>query len=149
MIDIKGLREALKMSQKEMCEALDMPQPLLSAVENRKKPLPKSVYEKLYNLYGDVVLKYKLPDVVIEVKKEPHTPDIVEEPKTKYETPPNEFISYLREKDAKLEEKEGEIRRLIRQVATLEAKLEVAKKGGYCLKEKESDAGCAGVGSVL
>lgn len=149
MIDIKGLREALKMTQKEMCEALDMPQPLLSAVENRKKPLPKSVYEKLYNLYGDVVLKFKLPDVIIEVKKESRTPGEVEEPKPKYETPPNEFLSYLREKDAKLEEKEGEIRQLIKQVATLEVKLEIAKKGGHCLKEKESDAGCAGVGSGL
>jgi len=144
VIDIKGLRIALKMSQTDMCEVLDMPQPLLSAIENKRKPLPKSAYQKLYNLYGDIVLKYKLPDIVIEVKKSEAMP-VFADPTPEYGHPPmQDVISYLREKDAELKEKEKEIRQLIKDLATAEAKLDIAKKGGYCLKEKkEGDAECA------
>lgn len=80
-------------------------------------------------------------------KKQEETRPELAEPKETYSPQPGpvpDLVAYLREKDAKIDEKEKEIRQLIKRIAHLEAKLEAAKKGGYCLEEKESDAECAG-----
>lgn len=144
MIDIKRFRKENNLSQKEITDLLGVKQPYLSAIESGKRPLSEEKFKILYNHYGDIILKYKLPDIVIEVKKS-EALTILEEPSPEYGHPPmKDLISYLREKDAELKEKEKEIRQLIKDLATAEAKLDIAKKGGYCMKEKtEGDAECA------
>ncbi len=147
MIDLKRFRKENKIPQKEIMDILDIQQPYLSAIENGKRPLSEQKFKILYNHYGDIILKYKLPDVVIEVKKEEYLNTVLNEPEPKYGDPPvATLLDMLKEKDAKLEEKEKEIRQLIKEVATLEAKLEIAQKGGYCMKEqKGGDVGCVAV----
>ena len=47
-----------------------MAQPYLSAIERGERPFSKKKFEVLYNHYGDVVIDYKMPDVVIEFARD-------------------------------------------------------------------------------
>jgi transcriptional regulator with XRE-family HTH domain len=122
MIDVKRFRKENNLSQKEISGLLGMKQSYLSAVEAGKRPLSEEKFKILFNRFGDIVLKYKRPDVVIEVKpEEPKTPDPTPATTT------SEFFAYLKEKDRIIEQKEKEIRELLKLVNTLEAKLDMLK----------------------
>lgn len=66
MIDLKRFREEKKISQSEICDILGIAQPYLSAIENGKRPLNKKKTDLLYKQFGDEILKYKQPDIILE-----------------------------------------------------------------------------------
>ena len=66
MIDLKRFREEKKISQSEICDILGIAQPYLSAIENGKRPLNKKKIDLLYKQFGDEILKYKQPDIILE-----------------------------------------------------------------------------------
>lgn len=66
MIDLKRFREEKKISQSEICGILGIAQPYLSAIENGKRPLNKKKTDLLYKQFGDEILKYKQPDIILE-----------------------------------------------------------------------------------
>lgn len=68
MINVKQFREDNKLSQKEIAELLGIKQPYLSAIEGGKRPLSEDKFKLLHNHYGDIILEYKRPDVIIEVR---------------------------------------------------------------------------------
>ncbi len=70
MIDLKRFREDKKITQSEICAILGIAQPYLSAIENGKRPLNKDKFDLLYKQYGDVLLEYKQPDVIINKEEE-------------------------------------------------------------------------------
>jgi hypothetical protein len=146
--NIKRLIDKLGISVYEFSRQIGNDRPTnVYNIVNKKVKISPVTLDKIFRRYPewkDFVLNGSEGGVMREVKKE--TSNVVHEPTPKYTHPPmNEFLEYLKEKDAELREKEKEIRQLIRDLATVEAKLEIAKKGGHCLKEKESGAGCADV----
>lgn len=70
MIDLKRFREDEKITQSEICAVLGIAQPYLSAIENGKRPLNKEKLDLLHKQYGDTILKYKQPDIIISKEKE-------------------------------------------------------------------------------
>lgn len=128
MIDLKSFRKENNLSQKEVSELLEVKQSYVSAIEGGKRPLSEDKFKILYNHFGDIILKYKRPDVIIEVRQK-RDDESQSPPKKGFSNVSPDLIAYMREKDARIEEKEKEIRELIRANATLEAKLEMAKRG--------------------
>lgn len=145
--NIKRLIDKLGISVYEFSKQIgnDRPTNVYNIVNKKVKISPVTLNKifKRYPEWKDFVLNGTEVGAPREVKTE--VPKIVTEAVPEYGHPPmKDLVSYLREKDAKLEEKEKEIRQLIKEVATLQASLDIAKKGGYCLKEKkEGDAECA------
>jgi len=66
MIDLKEFRKQEKIKQKEICDILGIAQPYASAIERGERPLGQEKFDILYKQYGDVILKYNLPDVIIK-----------------------------------------------------------------------------------
>lgn len=67
MIDIKRFREEKNIKQKEICTILGIAQPYLSAIEKGLRPLNEEKFKLLYKQYGDIILGYKNPEVVINI----------------------------------------------------------------------------------
>jgi len=74
MIDLKRFRSDKNISQKELCAVLGVAQSYLSAIENGDRPLNAKRFELLYQHYGDVVLDYRIADVIISL--EPRNQDV-------------------------------------------------------------------------
>lgn len=147
--NIKRLIEKLGISVYEFSKQIgnDRPTNVYNIVNKKVAPSPVTLKKifKRYPEYKDFVL-YGIEGEKKKEIKEINSP-VLSEPEPKYGDPPvATLLDILKEKDAKLEEKEKEIRQLIKEVATLEAKLEIAQKGGYCMKEqKGGDVGCVAV----
>ena len=65
MVDLKKFREEQKISQAELCTVLGIAQPYLSAIENGKRPLNEKKFTVLYKQYGDIILKYKIKNLLL------------------------------------------------------------------------------------
>lgn len=70
MFNIKQFRKDMKIKQSEICEVLKISQPFLSAIERGFRPLNEIKFQKLYNHYGNIILKYKHAEMPVFL--EPH-----------------------------------------------------------------------------
>jgi len=133
---LNSLAEHYNISLSELAKraGYDRPQSFYDVVNGKTKKISAQMAKGISSVFPQVSLPWILTgegDMLNKIYDESHTsPEIIQEPNIEYGFAPHGFISYLREKDTKLEEKEREIRELIRINATLEAKLEVVKKGG-------------------
>lgn len=147
MIDIKRFRKDNNIPQKEITELLGIQQSYLSSIENGKRPLNEEKFKILYKHYGDIILEYKIPDIIIE-KKDNTKND--EEDSSRDEGAIFELICYIKERDRirdmEIKEKDAKIEQLVRENAIMQTQIEMTKKVDAqdivsCVDAKHSKSG--------